>query len=229
MAHRLGDRRVDRRDPLVHRLGDGAVGGVALAARAQLDQVHRLAGVEVEHVADPVGEAERVGRLLGEAGVGEPLVLGPRDLERPLELAAEPRFLDLAGDAGAEVGAEPLPLAGQHPVALEVAEGAVVGDDLEAVAQRLEAAAGPVAAVGALADQRGEQLGPLGRGRGRRGGRGSRSPASRADSNRQEASRSSSVPSTWISSTEGASAPAPRRSRPSRETHCSVASRRRSR
>ena len=46
-------------------------------------------------------------------------------------------------------------------MALQVAEGAVVGDDLEAVAQRLEAAAGPVAAVGALSDQRRQQLGPL--------------------------------------------------------------------
>ncbi len=47
-------------------------------------------------------------------------------------------------------------------MALEVAEGAVVGDDLEAVAQRLEAAAGAVAAVGALAHQRRQQLRPLG-------------------------------------------------------------------
>ena len=34
--HRRGDRGVHGGDPLVHRLGDGAVGGVALAARAQL-------------------------------------------------------------------------------------------------------------------------------------------------------------------------------------------------
>ncbi len=47
-------------------------------------------------------------------------------------------------------------------MALQVAEGAVVGDDLEAVAQRLEAAAGAVAAVGALADDGGQQLRPLG-------------------------------------------------------------------
>ena len=46
-------------------------------------------------------------------------------------------------------------------MALQVAEGAVVGDDLEAVAERLEAAAGTVAAVGALADQRRQQLRPL--------------------------------------------------------------------
>ena len=47
-------------------------------------------------------------------------------------------------------------------MALQVAEGAVVGDDLEAVAQRLEAAAGAVAAVAPLADHRGQELGSLG-------------------------------------------------------------------
>ena len=62
--HRRGDRRVDPRDLRVQRVRDGAVGRVALAARAQLDQVHRLARVHVEHVADPVAEAERVGRQL---------------------------------------------------------------------------------------------------------------------------------------------------------------------
>ena len=41
-------------------------------------------------------------------------------------------------------------------MALQIAEGAVVGDDLEPVAQRLEAAAGPVPAVGALAHQVGD-------------------------------------------------------------------------
>ena len=162
MAHRGGDAGVDRRDPLVHRLGDGTVGGVALAARAQLDQVHRLAGVEVERVADPVGEAERVGRVLAQAGVAQALVLAARHLQRPLELAADARLANLVGDPGAEIGAEPLPLAGQHPVALQIAEGAVVGDDLEAVAQRLEAAAGAVAPVGALAHQGRQQLGSLG-------------------------------------------------------------------
>ena len=63
-------------DALVHRLGDGAVGRVALAAGAQLAEVHRLARVEVEHVADPVAEAERVGRRLGQPGGLEAVELG---------------------------------------------------------------------------------------------------------------------------------------------------------
>ena len=47
-------------------------------------------------------------------------------------------------------------------MALQVAEGAVVRHDLEAVAQRLEAAPRPVAAVGALADEVGQQGAALG-------------------------------------------------------------------
>ena len=85
-----------------------------------------------------------------------------RSLQRPLEVGADAGFAHLLGHAGAEVGPEPLPLAGQHPVALQVAEGAVVGDDLEAVAERLEAPPGAVAAVGPLTDHRRQQLGPLG-------------------------------------------------------------------
>src|SRR5687767_1953044 len=61
VRHGVGNRWVARRDLGVHLLRDGAVAGVALAAGAQLDQVHRLARVEVEHVADAVAEAEGVG------------------------------------------------------------------------------------------------------------------------------------------------------------------------
>src|ERR1700743_3062971 len=71
--HRRGDAGVDGGDSFVHRLGDGAVGGVALAAGAQLDQVHRLARVQVEDVADTEGEAEGIWRQLIEAGRGQPL------------------------------------------------------------------------------------------------------------------------------------------------------------
>ena len=66
---------------------------------------------------------------------------------------AAARGHDLLGHAGAEVGRQALPLDGQHAVALQVAERAVVRDDLEAVADRLPPAAGAVAAVRALADE----------------------------------------------------------------------------
>ena len=67
VVHRGSDRGVERGDLAVQLVGDRAVGGMALAPRAQLDQVHRLARVEVEHVADAVAEAERVRRGGGQA------------------------------------------------------------------------------------------------------------------------------------------------------------------
>src|SRR5215204_4767217 len=126
---------------------------MALAPRAQLDELHGLAGVEIEHVADAVAEAERVSGLAFASLAGQSVPLGVRDLERPPVAIAAAGGLDLVGHAGAEVGRQALPLHGEHAVALQVAEGAVVGDDLEAVAQRLEAPAGAVAAVGAHAHE----------------------------------------------------------------------------
>ena len=102
-------------------------------------------------------------------------------------------------------------------MALQVAERAVVGDDLEAVAQRLEAAAGPVAAVAPA------------RRRGRRAARRARPPTARpggcacsssdapAASKSSAASSASSSPSTCSRRTDGrASASPASRSRPSR-------------
>ena len=140
---------------------DGAVRRMALAPGTQLDQVQRFARIELEHEADPVGETERIRRLVGKPFAAEPLVLDARDLERALIVAAEPGGDQLVRHVGAEVGGQRLPLAREQPVALEIAEGAVVGDDLEAVAQRLEAATGAVAAVFAPAYQLTQEAGPL--------------------------------------------------------------------
>src|SRR4051794_19276742 len=152
---------MDLADEPVHLVGDRAVGGVALAAGAQLDELHRLARVEVEHVANAEAEAEGVGGLAFAALAGEALPFRRRELVGAAHRVAAAGGLDLLGHAGAEVRSEALPLHGEHAMALEVAEGAVVGDDLEAVAQRLEAAPGAVAAVRARADEVGEQRGAL--------------------------------------------------------------------
>ena len=56
-------------------------------------------------------------------------------------------------NVGAEVRRQPLPLAREQTVPLQVAKRAVVGDDLEAVRERLEAASRPVAPVLALGDE----------------------------------------------------------------------------
>ena len=127
MGHGARDRRMDGRDPLVHGLGNGAVGRMPLAAGAQLDEVHRFARVEVEHVADPVAEAERVrGGIVESLGL-EPVELIARELERPLVRRADPGIADLLRETGAQVRAQSLPLAGQQPMPLEVAKATVVG------------------------------------------------------------------------------------------------------
>src|SRR6185295_7243965 len=78
--------------------------------------------------------------------------------------------LDLLGDVGAEVAAEPLPLDRQETMALKVAKRAVVGRDLEPVSDRLEPAAGLVAPVLPHADELRDQRASL-RQRHRRNGR----------------------------------------------------------
>ena len=227
MGHRRGDRRVDRGDPLVHRLGDGAVGRVALAAGAQLDQVHRLAGVQVEHVADPVAEAERVGRGVVQARRPSSRSNSAREISSARSYSSPtPGLADLLRDAGAEVGPEPLPLAGQHPVALQVAEAAVVGDDLEAVADRLPAAARAVAAVGALAGQLADQLGALERVEGVDPVAGSRASADRGRLEQRGGEQVLLAAVDVRSARPTGASPTAGRSRPSRATARSVASRR---
>src|SRR5439155_19609909 len=159
-GHRGGDARMDLGDRAVHLAGDRPVRRMALAAGAELDQVKRLPGVELEHVADAESEAERVRRLLDEAFGAQARVLRARDVEGPLELAGEARGRELVRDVGAEIGRQPLPLAREQAVALQVAEGAIVGDDLEAVAESLEAAARSVAAVLARPEARAQEVGP---------------------------------------------------------------------
>ena len=67
---------MDGGDRVPHLQRDGPVGRMALAAGAELDQVQRLARVELEHVPDAIGEAERIRRLVGEPFAAQPLVLG---------------------------------------------------------------------------------------------------------------------------------------------------------
>ena len=131
--------------------------------------MQRRARVELQHVADAERERERVRRLFDETLAAQPHVLGARDLERALVLAAEPCGDNLVRDVGAEVGREPLPLTREQPVTLKIAKRAVVGDDLEPVRQRLEAAARTMAAVLAVADELAHELRALlGRERGDR-------------------------------------------------------------
>ena len=202
VRHRRRDGRVDRGDLGVHLVRDGAVARVALAARAELDQLHRLAGVEVEDEADPVAEAQRVRRRRREAATAETLVLVAESSSARRYSSPQPASSTCSGTPAPSSGAERLPLDRQHPVALEIPEGAVVGDDLEPVAQCLEPAT-RAGGGGWRARRRGRRAAPPAR-RPRAGRRLPRSPPpSRAASNSSAASSSSSSPSTRSRRTDG--------------------------
>ena len=161
--HRRRDRVVARApgDEPMHRLADPPVGGVPLGRRAQLDDVHRLAGVQLHIETHPVRHRDRVRGDLGQPGGHDRVVeLGrpPEDL-RPVGLGARRR--DRLGHHGAVVRREPLPLEGEQAVALQVAERAVVTQDVEAVRRPLERAPGPVASVEPLAHVGVEHRPPL--------------------------------------------------------------------
>src|SRR4051812_25923376 len=82
VGHRGGDGGVDVGDQPVHLVGDRAIRRMPLAPGAQLDELHRLARVEVEHVAQAVAEAQGVRRLALAPLAGEPLPRRARRLER---------------------------------------------------------------------------------------------------------------------------------------------------
>src|SRR4029078_6536047 len=103
VSHSCGYARVPLADQAVHLVRDGAVGRVALAPGPQLDELHGLAGVEVEDVADAEPEAQRVGRLALAALGREELPLRARDLVRAAHRVGAARRRDLLGDPGAEV------------------------------------------------------------------------------------------------------------------------------
>src|SRR3954451_20480192 len=115
--------------------------------------MHRLTRVEVEHVPDPVGERGRVWRLLLQPLFPQPLPFGAASIQPFAVAVPKAGLLDVDRRAGAHLAAEPLPLGCQQAVALEIAEGAVVGHDFEPVPKRLEAPTGLVATVGTLAHE----------------------------------------------------------------------------
>ena len=136
---------------------------MALRRGPQLDDVHRLAGVHLHAVADAVGHGHRVlrrrrGRLAGHRRVE--LAAARHD---PAPVPRRPDVLEGGGLDAAVVRGQLLPLDRQEPMALQVAERAVVGEHVEAVAGPLESAPRPVAAVGAVARAGAQHRGPVGR------------------------------------------------------------------
>ncbi len=113
--------------------------------------MHGLARVELHDVTDPMGQRDGVHRLLGEVGRQRAVeILGPFD--RLGVAVAESGLGHDLGHVVAETDAETLPLDGEHPVPLQIAERAVVGDQFEAVVGALEGAAGSMAAIAPITD-----------------------------------------------------------------------------
>src|SRR5687768_5720913 len=100
------------RDLVLHLERDCPVGRMPLASRAKLDQVDRLTRIEVEHVTQPVCERHGIRRIVDKSLTAQPLPLATADLEPFAEAIAEAGILDFFRDLGAEVAAQPLPLAG---------------------------------------------------------------------------------------------------------------------
>ena len=144
MAGLLGDQAM-------HRLAHPPVRRVALGRRAQLDHVHGLPRVHLQVEADPVGHGHRVRADRAEPGPGIASYSAADSsmtrVQSPSAPASRSRRRRVA-----VARRQALPLEREQPVALEVAERAVVAEDVEAVDGPLEGAAGPVPSVLAAPD-----------------------------------------------------------------------------
>src|SRR6202035_3319338 len=88
---------VSSADEPVHLLCDRSVGRMSLLTRAQLDQVHGLTCVQIEHVTNAVGEAQWVGGRSSQVVVSQARVLGRRDVKRALIVLEKATRHDLIG------------------------------------------------------------------------------------------------------------------------------------
>ena len=137
------------------------VRGVPGGLGPQLRQVHRLARRHLHHEPDPVGHRHRVLRDIGQTRGRDRLGGLARAVHHAAPVGLEPGFHDRVRHVVAERRGQALPLEGERAVALEVAVGAVVADDVEPVLRALPGAAGLVPAVPALADARREDRGAI--------------------------------------------------------------------
>ena len=137
-AHQGRDGRVAGfgRDQPVHLLGHLPVRGVSLGRGPQLDQVHGLTGVELQYEAHTVRQRDRIGHLGGEAAEGRVVKAADRSMASSKRQA---RPAALAFGSGEPVRSGPSVCHSTvTSVPLQVAEGAVVGEDVEAVVEPFE-------------------------------------------------------------------------------------------
>src|SRR5712692_267248 len=152
----VDERRVFRQpgvhlaDPPEHLLGDPPVVGVALRRGPQLAEVIELAQVDAEEPPhakrkrnDVLCEGGSEVALEARVGIGGPL-------DGRYESLLHPELRQPGRHVIPNAGAEQLSVLGEHAVAVQVAVGGEVGDDLERVLRVLERPRRSLAAVGAI-------------------------------------------------------------------------------
>ena len=148
--HRLRDRGVTCpfRDQPVHPLADPPVRRVSLRGRSELDDVHRFPRVHPHVEADAVGHRDGVLRHGRRAPARKTVVQRGGVVHHAAPVGRRAGFRAGVGQGRVSVPRRQiLPVDGQHPVALQVPERAVVGHDVERVGRMLEGPAGAVPAV----------------------------------------------------------------------------------
>ena len=153
-VHGAGDGAVARFvcDRAVHQLAHAAVRRMALGRCPQLDQVHRFPRVHVHVEPHAVGHHHGVRGGLVQPVRAHLLVQIRGLVHHDAPLGERTGVLDRFGFRVAVTGAERLPVQRQQAVSLQIAEGAVVGEHVEAIAGAFERASRLVAAIGAVAD-----------------------------------------------------------------------------
>ncbi len=151
--HRACNQMVpgDLVDEPEHLAADLAVARMPLRRRAQLDEMHGLARVQLDHVAHPVTERDEVAGLLRK-GVDDLAVGGFRLANGNVPSLSETGVDDRVGNLVSQRRRQLLPLHGEHAVTLQIAERPVIGHHLERVVAVLEPAPRTVAAVASMPD-----------------------------------------------------------------------------
>ena len=119
--------------------GRRPVRGMPLRCRPQFDQVHRLTGVELQHEPHLVRERHRIRRLRRETADASASCSAA---DRSMAASNDGRLsreVDRLGTRVTVTGRQRLPFDRQHPMALEIAKRAVVGEHVEPVLQIVRA------------------------------------------------------------------------------------------
>src|SRR5260370_631651 len=140
-------------DPFEHLLRHPAVVRVTLRRGPQLAEVIDLAQVRAEVPAHAEGERHDVLRQRWPEVGQHAIVRRGGAVDRRRAPAVHPQLGETLRQGISQGGSQVLPVLGDHAVAVEVAVGGEVGDDLECALSVLEGARGPLAAIRAIREQ----------------------------------------------------------------------------